>query len=110
MEQIESLRLADALDGADQDLLETELSLRAASELRRLLSEALRIEALHAQAKRELFDARQLNRALLDALCWIDARCPTNFVKEPLHGIHREMAHDAGACARAAIAKATGAE
>lgn len=36
MKQPEDLELADALDSADQDLLETELVLRAAAELRRL--------------------------------------------------------------------------
>ena len=41
--------------------------------------------------------------ALLSALLWIDKRCPQAFMDCPLHTIHREMAHDAGACARAAI-------
>ena len=60
----------------------------AASELRRLSA---------VEAQRD---------ALLSALLWIDKRCPQAFMDCPLHTIHREMAHDAGACARAAIKKA----
>ena len=97
MKQPEALRLADALEnleatgwGGDSFAL-TEYSEQqatfAAKELRRL---------------------HEANQAMLEALHWIDKRCPTPFVNEALHGMHREMAHDAGACARAAIAKATG--
>ena len=45
---------------------------------------------------------------LLGALAWIDNRCPVHLMDHPLHNIHKEMAHDAGARARYAIAKATG--
>lgn len=39
------------------------------------------------------------------ALRWIANRCPVHLMDHPPHAIHREMAHDAGACARAAIAE-----
>lgn len=39
------------------------------------------------------------------ALRWIAVRCPAHLMDQPLHVIHKEMAHDAGACARAAIAE-----
>ena len=39
---------------------------------------------------------------LREALQWIASRCPTNQFVEP-HRIHLEAAHDAGACARAAL-------
>ena len=42
---------------------------------------------------------------LLGALKWISKRCPAHMEDSLLHPIHQEMAHDAGACARAAIAK-----
>jgi len=45
---------------------------------------------------------------LLEALLWIERRCPAEFRKQNPHVIHTEAAHDAGACARAAIAKAEG--
>ena len=61
---------------------------KAAAELRRL----------HAQRD-----------ALLEALRWIDRRCPEpNWADVEPHRIHFEMAHDAGACARAAIASVEG--
>lgn len=56
-----------------------------------------RIERLHA-----------VNAELLEALRWIERRCPAQLLLKDLHRIHMEAAHDAGACARAAIAKATG--
>lgn len=69
MKQIEALSIAEKLDLEwKNDALNYDTAILAAAELRRLLSEALRIEALHAQAKRELFDARQLNKEMLDAL------------------------------------------
>lgn len=43
---------------------------------------------------------------LLTALKWIASRCPATLMDQPLHTTHKEMAHDSGACARAAIAKA----
>jgi hypothetical protein len=60
--------------------------------------------SLWATAK-ELRRLHEANQVMLEALHWIDKRCPTHFANEALHGMHREMAHDAGACARAAIAK-----
>ena len=84
-EQPEALRLADDLcrnapvSGPTAD--------KAAAELRRL---------------------NEVNQELLGALAWIDNRCPVHLMDHPLHNIHKEMAHDAGARARYAIAKATG--
>ena len=47
---------------------------------------------------------RQENERLRDALQWIASRCPTDqFVDLQPHRIHLEAAHDAGACARAAL-------
>jgi hypothetical protein len=82
-EQPESLRLADWLDADACDLQTPRL---AAAELRRL----------HA-----------VNAELLKALKWIDRRCPKHLLDSDPHKIHREAAYDAGASARAAIAKAT---
>ena len=79
-EQPEALRIAEWFEGGYGGC-----EYEAATELRRL----------HA-----------LNQELLGALCWIANRCPVHLMEHPLHGIHQEMAHDAGACARAAIAKA----
>lgn len=66
MKQPTALQLADALDSADQDLLETELALRAASELRRL---------------------HEANQAMLKVLKEIvemwDAFVPTDLTAEP---------------------------
>ncbi len=78
----ESLRLADWLDADACDLQTPRL---AAAELRRL----------HA-----------VNAELLKALKWIDRRCPKHLLDSDPHKIHREAAYDAGASARAAIAKA----
>ena len=44
----------------------------------------------------------------LEALRWIERRCPAQLLLQDLHRIHMEAAHDAGACARAAIARAEG--
>jgi hypothetical protein len=99
----------------------------AADELRRLHEEATeQARLLGISAERELallakIDRmeRQLgeavwnygekvraNQELLEALAWIANRCPVHLMDHPLHNIHKEMAHDAGARARAAIAKA----
>ena len=43
------------------------------------------------------------NERLREALQWIASRCPTQFVDLQPHRIHLEAAHDAGACARAAL-------
>ncbi len=80
--QPEALRLADWLDADACDLQTPRL---AAAELRRL----------HA-----------VNADLLEALNWIDRRCPKHLLDSDPHKIHREAAYDAGASARAAIAKA----
>ena len=86
--QPEALRLANALEkywGAERG---HDRERQAAAELRRL----------HA-----------VNEELLEALKWIERRCPELFIKEPIPTkLHWEAAYDAGACARAAIAKATG--
>jgi hypothetical protein len=74
--------LADWLDADACDLQTPRL---AAAELRRL----------HA-----------VNAELLKALKWIDRRCPKHLLDSDPHKIHREAAYDAGASARAAIAKA----
>lgn len=46
------------------------------------------------------------NTEMREALRWIADRCPVHLSDHPLHQIHKEIAHDAGCCARAAIAKA----
>ncbi len=81
-EQPEALRLADWLDADACDLQPPRL---AAAELRRL---------------------HIVNAKLLEALKWIDRRCPKHLLDSDPHKIHREAAYDAGASARAAIAKA----
>ena len=58
-----------------------------------LLEQHAKIEALKAE-----------NERLREALQWIASRCPTDkFVDLQPHRIHLEAAHDAGACARAAL-------
>ena len=80
MKQPEALRLADALDACG---FPTDNAVSA--ELRRL---------------------HEANQAMLEALHWIDKRCPANFLLHYApHRIHLEAAFDAGVCARAAIAK-----
>jgi hypothetical protein len=86
-EKTEALRLADELDGIPLADMTEALADDAAAELRRL----------HA-----------LNGELLEALRWIERRCPAQLLLQDLHRIHMEAAHDAGACARAAIAAAEG--
>ena len=47
---------------------------------------------------------RRENERLREALQWIASRCPIDqFVDLQPHRIHLEAAHDAGACARAAL-------
>jgi hypothetical protein len=82
--QPEALRLAHWLEDTESTRLH--LLPYAADELRRLSA---------------------VNQELLGALRWIERRCPAQLLQQELHRIHMEAAHDAGACARAAIAKAT---
>lgn len=82
--QPEALRLAEQLETEWGDDCELDA---AAAELRRL----------NAQ-----------NTEMREALRWIADRCPVHLSDYPLHQIHKEIAHDAGCCARAAIAKAEG--
>ena len=77
----EALRLADALVA---DAV-SPIDLKAAAELRRLHS---------------------VNAELLKSLEWIANRCPDDMLILPLNPIHQEASYDAGACSRAAIAKA----
>lgn len=79
--QPEALRLADALEPTWT--LQSD-KMKAAAELRRL---------------------HEVNQMLVDALKWIGKRCPIEHMHEPVHILHLEAAHDAGACARAALAK-----
>lgn len=58
-------------------------------------------ELLHQHAEIEALKAE--NERLREALQWIASRCPTQFVDLQPHRIHLEAAHDAGACARAAL-------
>ena len=73
---------------------------------------------LHEEQTQLYMEIKQLKEAnaalrtqrdeLLGALKWISNRCPAHMEDSLLHPIHQEMAHDAGACARAAIAKVEG--
>jgi len=78
--------------------------------LARELEQAYADDAYFQQHAAELRRLHALNAELLKALEWIDRRCSKDYFtdKHPLHQIHWEMAHDAGACARAAIARTTG--
>ena len=53
----------------------------------------------------ELRRLHEVNQELLAALRWIANRCPVHLADHPLHNIHKEMAHDAGARALYAITK-----
>jgi hypothetical protein len=64
--------------------------------------------AFQREAAAELRRLHSVNVALLATLRWIERRCPSEFLKQEPHVIHTEAAHDAGACARAAIAKSEG--
>ena len=59
-------------------------------------------------AKDEAARRAALYPELLEALRWIERRCPAQLLLKDLHRIHMEAAHDAGACARAIITKAEG--
>jgi hypothetical protein len=75
-----------------------------------LETEATHSIALDLEAADELRRQYALNTELLYALQWIADRCPAQLADHPLHDIHKEIAYDAGACARAAIAKVTNTE
>jgi hypothetical protein len=83
----EALFLADELEAPLGTVISSEVDRRAVAELRRL---------------------HRVNAELLEALRWIERRCPAQLLQQELHRIHMEAAHDAGACARAAITKAAG--
>jgi len=87
MKQPEALRLAKELVSVHQGHADEGPSTfsEAAAELRRLY---------------------EANQSMLEALHWIDKRCPANFLlHDAPHKIHLEAAFDAGVCARASIAK-----
>ena len=84
MTQPEALLLADLWEKHSHGYARTPEA-RTAAELRRLSA---------VEAQRD---------ALLEALRWIADRCPVHLSDYPLHNIHKEMSHDAGARARAAI-------
>ncbi len=64
------------------------------------------IERELTDSNAELRRLHIVNAELLEALKWIDRRCPKHLLDLDPHKIHREAAYDAGASARAAIAKA----
>lgn len=102
--QPEALRLADMQDaGCFEEWHNT------AAELRRLHAVEQDREVLAGKYLAQIDERDRLhalNQELLVALDWIAKRCAAPLIDWPLHNIHREAAHDAGACARAAIAKA----
>ena len=104
--QPEALRLADELEAPVGTQSTYSAMRQAAAELRRLSA----VEADFHMTYRMKCDAQTKvlhaqRDALLKALRWIDRRCPEpNWADVEPHRIHFEMAHDAGACARAAIA------
>ena len=111
-EQPEALRLADLLMA---DAYWSPMLVRfekAAAELRRLheeVTEQGRLLSMSAERELSLLAKidrlEKLNAELLKAHYWISNRCFEQLMDHPLHQIHKEMAHDAGAYSRAAIAK-----
>ena len=59
----------------------------------------------YCESAHELRRLHALNQELLDALAWIDRRCPAGILLQEPHKVHIEAAFDAGVCARAALAK-----
>lgn len=58
------------------------------------------LEACRGSLREHMAEIKRLR----EALQWIASRCPTDqFVDLQPHRIHLEAAHDAGACARAAL-------
>jgi hypothetical protein len=120
-EKSEALRLAAELAA---ELGYFRLCGKAAAELRRLHAENERLHQINQSHEMKLSvrgyeiqiedlrlahaELRERNAELLEALRWIERRCPAQLLLKDRHRIHIEAAHDAGACARAAIAKAEG--
>jgi len=101
---IEALRLAAILE--DEKMHSMAIDTEAATELRRLHAELERKSDAIQRLWKERDELRALNAELVEALRWIDMRCPAILLDHPLHrGLHMEAAYDAGACARAALAK-----
>ena len=107
--QPEALRLANRLES---DLIRSQTMVDAAAELRRQHEEIERLKTVPMKYRRMEFNAqlqtendslRAQRDALLEALAWIDRRCPAVFLLQDLHKVHMEAAFDAGVCARAAI-------
>ena len=117
-EKTEALRLADALKAATEqtDAEDDVIHVArwfvedAAAELRRLHA-SCEDYAQHKQRQDQrvlelaerVLELKAQRDALLEALRWIADRCPVHLSDHPLHNIHKEMSHDAGARARAAI-------
>jgi len=78
------------------------------AELRRLQSVETESKERILRLEGALTKEVAINAQLLEALEWIANRCPEQMLKQPLHTIHQEAVYDAGACARAVIAKAEG--
>ena len=65
---------------------------------------AIKLRAHLAAPSEDIEALRRENERLREALQWIASRCPIDqFVDLQPHRIHLEAAHDAGACARAAL-------
>lgn len=99
-EQPEALRVANVLEGYDS------WGDRGAAELRRLFELAHEQHSEIYGLRLQVLNLQKASQKQLNALHWIADRCPLMLMEQPLHGIHKEMAHDAGACARAAIGEA----
>ena len=114
-EQLTALELADELDRVAKwsDSEHWGTLNEAAAKLRRLheeVTEQGRLLSMSAERELSLLAKidrlKKLNAELLKAHYWISNRCFEQLMDHPLHQIHKEMAHDAGAYARTAIAKA----
>ena len=101
MKQPEALRLADALDSSDQDLLETEVALRAASELRRLHEANQAMSDTSSQIIADNMRLHEANQAMLEALKTLEE---LGAFEDGMFGDHGGIPQ-AQAKARAAIAK-----
>ena len=113
--QPEALRLAEFYEALAEEPPKSpdNSNIRAAAaELRRLHAENERLHQINQSHEMKLSvrgyeiqiaDLEAQRDALLEALRWIADRCPVHLSDHPLHNIHKEMSHDAGARARAAI-------